>query len=122
MRLRDGSVVWLDAGSHDIRPLDGVMARLATGEAEGVVFVIPEAMLSPAPRLDGLVIDSWIVSPLDHDCSYLPGSEFPALGETVGSGDFRGTVVALDPVERRVTIARGANETSVVPLDELSGG
>jgi hypothetical protein len=121
VRLQDGSVVWLDAGSHGIRQLDRAIVRLAAGEVEGAVFVTPEAMLSPPPRVDGLVVKSWTSSPPDRDCNFLPGSEFPVLGERVRSGDLEGTVVALDPVERRVTFAHGTDETSVVPLEDLSG-
>jgi hypothetical protein len=120
VRLSDGRLVWLDAGVHDIQPLDLVTAQLAAGEAEGLVYVTPEALVSPPPHIEGLVIDCRPRARSDQDCNKLPGAEFPALGESVRSGDIAGTVIALDPVNQRMTIGHGDGETSVVSLDTLA--
>jgi len=122
VRLKDGSMVWLDAETRAVLPLDPVTACLDAGEVEGEVFITPEALLSLPPRIDGSLVERRLSTSPEHDCSRLPNSEFPALGETVRSDDLQGTVIALDPVERRVTISTGPNDTRVIPVDELSSG
>jgi hypothetical protein len=36
-------------------------------------------------------------------------------------GDIRGTVIALDPVEARVTIRHGVDLPTVIPLRDIAG-
>ena len=115
-------MVWLDAGTSTVLPLAPVTACLAAGEQEGEVFITPEALLTLPPRIDGSLVERRLPTSAERDCGDLPNSEFPALGETVRSDDLQGTVVALDPVERRVTISSGPDNTKVVPWDELSSG
>jgi hypothetical protein len=122
VRLEDGLVVWLDAGDFSIAPLGHVTAHLAAGDEEGQVFVTPEQILSPPTRIDGVIIHYYSPVQSDQVCTDLPGSEFPTLGETVRRGDVSGIVIALDPVERRVTIAPEDAAPLVVSLDDIPSG
>lgn len=115
-------MVWLDAGNHALAPLSPVTVRLEGAETEGTVFITPEGLLSTPPRIDGLVIASQPPPQPDPACSHLPGSEFPALGETVQHGDVQGTVISLDPAERRVTISPENDGPIVVSWDSSANG
>jgi hypothetical protein len=121
VRLADGRMVWLDAGDLALVPLSQVKVRLPGGDEPGEVFVSPAELLSPPSHIDGLLIEAHDPRRPEGDCSELPGSEFPALGETVRRAGGEGTVVALDPAERRITIAHGADALTVVMLDDVTG-
>ncbi len=115
-------MVWLDADEAGIVPLSRVSVRLVDGDTHGEVFVTPEEFLTPPAHLDGIVVESRPPLPPDPDCAYLPGSEFPALGEMVQQGEVEGIVVALDPVQRQVTISAENGSPTLVPWDDRAGG
>jgi hypothetical protein len=121
VRLDDGRTVWLDAGDLSVAPLDRATALLEGTEWEGEVIVPPERLLSPPDRIDGLLVKLGPPALDEDECEYLPGAEFPVLGQSVQWGEIAGTVVALDPAERRVTIAHSGGSESVFSLGELPG-
>ena len=122
VRLDDGRMVWLDAAEVEVVPLSWVKVRLVDGDRDGDVFVTPDEFLNTPAHLDGIVVESRPPHSPDPDCSYLPGSEFPALGETVRRGEFEGMIVALDPVQQQVTIAPASGTPMVVPWKDPVGG
>jgi hypothetical protein len=115
-------VVWLDAGTLSVAPLDWATALVGGNALEGEVFVAPEQLLSPPDQIDGRLLESRAAVPADRDCNYLPGAELPVLGQAVQWGAIRAAVVALDPANDRVTIAPGDGGQTVVPLKDLSDG
>lgn len=120
VRLIAGDMVWLDAGSLALRSLDRVVAHLPDGDVPGEVFVTPEDLISFSAESQGCVLESHAPSQPVDDCSTLPGSEFPVLGRRVRSGAVSGTVVALEVVARRVTIAVEGAEESTVALEDIT--
>jgi hypothetical protein len=122
VRLIGGSAVWLDAGDLSAAPLDRATVRIDGSIRAGEVFVAPEQVLSPPDRVDGLLVESHAPQAGDEDCDYLPGAELPTLGQAVQWGSIRGTVVALDPVEDRVTIEHSGDTQMVISLGDISGG
>jgi hypothetical protein len=121
VRLDDGRTVWLDARDLTVVALDRATAQLDGSEWEGEVFVAPEQMVSPPDGVDGLLTQSQPPSLSEDTCGHLPGSEFPTLGQTVQGEGIAGTVVALDPAERRVTIAHSGGAETVLSLGDLAG-
>ena len=120
VRLKGGRVVWLDAGTISVAPLDCATADVDGNACQGEVFVAPEQLLSPPNRIDGRLLESHPPAPAKQDCDHLPGAQLPVLGQAMRWGAVRGAVMALDPANDRVTIAHGDGSQTVLPLRELS--
>lgn len=104
IRLPDDRVMWLDAGEHELAPLDRVRARAAGEDVAGIVFVAPEQVLQPPVEVAGTITDVAPRPRPDPGCDDLPGADLPPLGTRFEAGGVVGMVVRLDPVGRTVTV------------------
>lgn len=116
IRLPDGRALWLDAGQHELVPLDRVHGSTAGGEVEGIVFVTPDQLLQPQAQADGTITDVERRHQSDPDCDDLPGADLPPLGTKFEAEGVCGTVVGLDPVAGSVTVRQDDGREVAVPL------
>jgi hypothetical protein len=119
VRLGDGSALWVDAGTWQLGPLDTVLVHTSAGTLTGAVFVLPEHLLRPVERVDGIVLEVFSSSPAEERCADMPGSDLPYLGSIVRTGDVEGRVAALDPIRRLATLALDDGSRVEVPVDDL---
>lgn len=100
VRLTDGRFVWADAGEFMLHALDGVAVKLDGEEFPGLVSVAPDALLR-AIETSGEIVDLIEHELQAADCGAIPGACMPPLGASFGGG----TVMAVDAVNRTVTVA-----------------
>lgn len=106
-------MLWLDAGAHDLAPLDAVTCAITEGMCRGTVFVTPECMLQKPARVHGTIVAVAESPHPDRDCLNLPGADLPPLGSFWSAERVSGVVVRIDPVNRKATVRQG-DEVEVV--------
>lgn len=104
VRLPDGHALWLDAGQHELVPLDRVHGSTDGGQVEGIIFVTPDQLLQSPAEVDGTITDVMPRQHPDPDCDDLPSADLPPLGTKFEAEGVYGMVVGLDPVGRIVTV------------------
>jgi hypothetical protein len=116
VRLNDGRMIWVDALSSEMHPLDRVEVRLSEGDVEGRVFVTPEQIVRMPERIHGAVLARKRQSVGGETSDALPGSEMPPLGSRISSAMIEGMVVRLDPVARTILVRTSESEDVEVQL------
>ncbi|HEX6510553.1 MAG TPA: hypothetical protein VF221_23235 [Chloroflexota bacterium] len=114
VRLPDGRAFWVDAGMHRLRPLDSVLLSLNGTSVQGTIFVAPEQLLSAVEVDEADLIEVLEADGVRHRCDDLPGAELPPLGSQL----LKGTVRAIDPIRRQVTLQLHDGEEVTFPLAE----
>jgi hypothetical protein len=119
VRVADGSALWVDAAAWQLAPLDTVVVRTSAGTLPGSVFVLPEQLLRPVERVDGIVVEVLPAASTEERCAELPGGDLPYLGSIVRTADVEGLVSALDPIRRLATLTLQDGSQVDVPVDDL---
>ncbi|MDQ2741826.1 MAG: hypothetical protein M3Z66_05960 [Chloroflexota bacterium] len=112
-------MVWLDAGSHQLRPWDRVLLDWDGRAPEGRVVVCPEQLVRSPKSIEGAITG---VAPVEAEGSFRCAdklSDLPPLGSIAGLPVGSGTVVQIDPVRRIVMVRTPEDGLIQVALSEL---
>ena len=122
IELEDGARVWSDVGELELDPLERVVVETRDGPQTGWVFAAPADIVSATAEPSATVVARVPAVSIEARCDRLPGAEMPPLGTRFRTQSGEGTIVRIDPIEKRVTVRMEDGDELEIALSPNAAG